>query len=337
MKISFFNLEEWAWNKVKEWTNNLNIEVKIYKNSINDVNVEEYKDSDIISTDSHSKLDKNILEKLDNLKFIITRTVGIDHIDLNYCKERNIKVYNIPDYGSRTVAEFTFMLILMLLKNYKKIEKSLREDLIINPYNIRGYDLQGLTLGVVGTGRIGTEVIKIAKGFDMNIIAYNKSIKQDLIEKYNVKFVSFEDLLKNSDIITLHLPLTNETYHIINKNNINLIKRGAYLINVSRGSLIETEALIEALEKGILSGVALDVVEGEELIRDELDILNKNIELEKIKKAFLVETLMKFDNVIITPHIAYNTWNSVNNILNKTLNTIEEILKGNYDLYNKIL
>ena len=150
------------------------------------------------------------------------------------------------------------------------------------------------------------------------------------------KKVRLDTLLKNSDIVTLHLPLTDKTKHIINKKNIKLFKKGSILINTARGGLVETEALIYGLKKGILKGVALDVIEGEKVLKEELDVLRKQPSYEELRNALIGHALLKFENVIITPHLAYNTWEALERIDKKTVETIYNFLKGKR-LYNRVV
>jgi len=323
-KIAFFELEGWEKEIIEK--NLQGHELILLNEKLSDTIIDKVKDAEIISVFIYSRITSDILEKLPSLKAIVTRSTGYDHIDIEACRKKGIHVYNIPDYGSNTVAEFTFLLILALYRRFREILSSEWIDAI----RTRGYELQGKTIGVIGTGRIGSRVVKLAHAFGMKILAYDLYPRKELIEKYNVKYVDLETLLRESDIITLHLPLTKETYHLINRQNIKLVKKGAILVNTARGALVETEAIIEALDKGILGGVALDVFEGEHVLKEEIDIVygKKQYSIEELKKGLEAHILMKYPNVIITPHIAYNTWEAVHRILDQTIETIKQILKG---------
>ncbi len=207
----------------------------------------------------------DIVSKL-NAKAIITRSTGFDHIDIKACNEKKIKVYNIPRYGSNTVAEFTFALLLSLTRKIVKANERVKK-LDFNLEGLRGMDIRGKTLGIVGLGEIGTCVAEIAKGFKMNILVFTRTKDTKLAKKIGFRYVDFNTLLRNSDVITFHVPLTPATKHMINMKNIELIKKGAILVNTSRGEVVETEAVIKALDKKILSGAGLDVLEEEELIK----------------------------------------------------------------------
>jgi len=323
-RIAFLELEGWEKDIIEEKLKGHDL--ILLKEKLSDEVIDKIKDVEILSVFIYSRITSEVLDKLPRLKAIVTRSTGYDHIDMEACRKKGIHVYNIPDYGSNTVAEFTFLLIMAL---YRKL-KEIWESKWVDPVKFRGHELQGKIIGVVGTGRIGSHVVKLAHAFGMRILAYDLYPRKELIEKYNVKYVDLETLLRESDIITLHLPLTKETYHLINRDNIKSIKKGAILINTARGSLVETEAIVEALDKGILAGVALDVVEGEQVLREEIDIIygRKQYSLEELKKGLEAHVLMKYPNAIITPHIAYNTWEAVHRILDTTIETIKQIIKG---------
>ena len=211
-------------------------------------NVSDYKDSEIISCFIYSALDSNVLSKLENLKLISIRGTGFDNIDQEYCKSHGIKISNVPEYGSRTVAEYTFALILSLTR---KIYQSINQSKVLdfNHSNLRGIDLYGKTLGIIGLGKIGINVAEIAKGFGMNIVVNSRTKNADLEEKLGIRHAELDELLQVSDIVTLHLPLTPETSHLINKENILKFKNGSYLINTARGGLIDTETLLLDLKR----------------------------------------------------------------------------------------
>lgn len=325
MKIAIFNAENPETEKFKQELKEH--EIKIFKENIQDVEPEQFKDSEIISVFIHSKVNKNIINQMPNLKFIATRSTGFDHIDLETCKEKGIQVSNVPFYGENTVAEHTFALILSLSRNiHRTYVRTINNNFSLE--NLQGFDLKGKTLGVIGTGRIGLHVIRMAKGFGMNILAFDINKNEFLEEILEFKYVSLEDVLQNSDIISLHAPLNNSTYHLINKNNIHLIKKGAILINTARGGLVETEALLEALDKGILSGAGLDVFEGEEYILEEGCKLHDDYS-QDVKR--LIEqncSLLHRENVVITPHNAFNSKEAVERIFKTTIENIKGFISG---------
>ncbi len=325
MKAAFFELEGWEIPVIERELPPHGIKVvKLEKRPLEKADLEEIKEVEVLSVFIYSKITKEVIDALPNLKLITTRSTGFDHIDVDCASERGIAVCNVPDYGMETVAEYTLMLILSLLRKLRPtIERTCRG--IFDRSGLRGHDLEGKTVGVVGTGRIGSRLIKLLSGFDINILAYDVKPKKELIEKFGVRYVPLEELLKNSDIVTLHVPYLPSTHHLINRENIKLLKKGSYLINTSRGSVVETEAIIWALKEGILEGVALDTFEGEEVWAEEELIIfrgEKDVSPEILKKALENFALAQFENVILTPHNAYNTHEAIMRILEKTLKNI---------------
>jgi len=334
-KILFCDVEDWEKEKLERILEKSGIkEYVIEKRSVNEI--PDISNFTVISPFIYSKIDEKEIERAKNLKLIVTRSTGFDHIDMEKCKKRKITVCNIPDYGTSTVAEYTVLLILALLRKFKQVIKAIEKEVEINPEKLRGNDLKGKVVGIIGAGRIGTEVAKILHSFQTKILYFDIRENNIIEEKYRGKRVSLEELLRNSDIITLHVPLTPSTYHLINKKNITLIKKNAILVNTSRGSVVETEALIYALENDMLKGVALDVFEGEEIIKKELDVLKRDVDYTEIKKALAAHVLSKFENVILSPHIAYNTEEALERILEKTIETIKRFQEGK-ELYNKLV
>lgn len=330
MKIAFFEVEDWEENYLKEKLKGN--QLSFFKDVLNEKNVETVNDADIISVFIYSKINKNLLDKLKKLKAITTRSTGFDHIDINECRKRKILIFNVPYYGENTVAEHTFALILALSRKiHKSYDRTIRGNFSLE--GLRGFDLKGKTLGIVGLGHIGIHVARIARGFEMNVLAYDLKKDTKLSKKLGFKYVSFENLLKNSDIVTLHCPDNKKTHHLLNKENISLIKKGAYLINTARGGLIETKALVKALADGDIGGAALDVLEEESLIKEEIQLLSKNFPKENLENLLQNHLLLTFDNVIITPHNAFNSKEALQRILDTTLENINSILnkkaKGN--------
>lgn len=276
----------------------------------------------------NSRVDKKIIELLPNLKMIATRSTGFDHIDLQTCKEKGIAVCNVPVYGENTVAEHTFALILSLSRNLRQAYlRTVQNNFSLD--GLMGFDLKGKTLGIVGTGHIGLHVIRMAVGFGMKVLAFDVK-KQS--EPVNFEYVSFEEILKRSDIISLHVPYLPSTRHLINRNNICLIKKGAYLINTSRGGLIETDALIEAIDKKILSGAGLDVLEEEEYVLEEKRLLEgpeTKEHWQRIQTTLKNHVLLHRENVIYTPHMAFYSYEAVQRILETTAGNIQSFLQGN--------
>lgn len=324
MKICFFEVTEYEKNRFKQkFTDD---DVYFFCESIQDVNISNFTDVEAISVFVHSKLSGDILKKLPNLKIIATRSTGIDHVDAQYCANNNIAIKNVPLYGENTVAEHTFALILSLSR---KIHKSYVRSIHGNfsSVGIQGFDLQNKTIGIIGGGRIGLHVARMAKSFGMHVRVYD--IKQDafLAELINFKYVTLEELLRQSDIISLHVPLNKYTEHMINDESLKMVKPGAILINTARGGLVDTDSLLDALDKGILSGAGLDVIEGEEYLMEE------NLAYSPIEKANKIisssKRLLENENVVMTPHNAFNSIEAVNRIIDTTINNLTNNEKVN--------
>jgi D-lactate dehydrogenase len=234
---------------------------------------------------------------------------------------------NVPEYGSNTVAEHTFALILSLTR---KIYQSINQAKQVNfdHTQVRGVDLKDKTIGIIGLGKIGINVLRIAQGFGMKVLAYNHSFNDELQKKYDFEYANLDNLLALSDVITLHLPLNDHTRHIINKENIVKCKQGSYLINTARGGLIDTEALILGLDSGILAGAALDVLEEENNFSDEAMILTPQFQKNAdYKKLLMNHILMNHPHVLITPHNAFNSIEALERIDRTSIENIQDFLK----------
>ena len=261
------------------------------------------------------------------LKMVATRSTGYDHIDLKAARRRGIAVANVPSYGENTVAEHTFALFLSLSRNvHKAYLKTTQADFSLE--GLQGFDLKGKILGVVGAGHIGLHVIKIAKGFGMKVLAYDVRRQPFLSEVLDFQYASLNELLQASDIVTLHTPYGPQTHHLINRPAIQQMKRGALLINTARGSLVETDALVWGLDQGIVGGAALDVLEGEDLIKEERQLLSADFSKEKLVTALKNHILLHRENVVITPHIAFFSKEALQRIVETTVSNIFNFLSG---------
>lgn len=320
MKIAFFEMEKWEEDFFSEKFNGH--ELYFDTNPISFEALEKVKDYEIISGMIYSEFPKEIIEKLSSLQMISTRSTGFDHIDLKICKEKNILVSNVPDYGSVTVAEHTFALILALSRKIvPSVERTRRGD--FNLEGLRGFDLNGKTLGVVGLGSIGKSVVRIAKGFGLNILVYTRNPDQSLANELGVDFVDLDELLGRSDIVSLHVPYSESTHHLINKENIQKFKKGSLLINTARGGVVETEAILIGLENSLLKGAGLDVLEEECMVKEENQLLTKKfLEECDIKTQLLNHVLLTKENVVITPHNAFNSTEALQRIVDVTAENI---------------
>lgn len=201
-------------------------------------------------------------------------------------------------------------MILNLSRNvHKSYIRTVHDDFSIN--GLMGFDLQDKTIGIIGAGHIGLHMVRIARGFGMDVLVYDSNNSKFLSETLDFKYVDLKTLLKKSDVISLHVPYCAATKHLINRKNITLIKKGAILINTARGALIETEALIQALDKKILRGVGLDVLEEENMLLEEKHLLTRQESDKKLAKLAKDHILLAKDNVIYTPHIAFYSQEAV--------------------------
>lgn len=261
-------------------------ELEIFEEKTVDVSKlkERVKDTDILVI-ANSPLSGEVIRSAKNLKMISVAFTGVDHVDLEACRENNILVSNAAGYSTPSVAELTFGLIISLLRNIVPLDKKTRQGKTKEGYRQR--DLYGKTLGVVGTGAIGKNVAEIGLAFGCDVIAYNRSENEELKEK-GVRYLELDELMKKSDIVTIHLPLNDETIGIIDEHKISLMKEDALLINAARGPIIDNEALGKALKDRKIAGAGIDVFDMEPPLDKEYELLDT-------------------DNSILTPHIGYAT------------------------------
>ena len=322
--IVFLEVEAWEEDFLKRlcppaWR------ARYYAEEVDRIDLAKIADAQIISVFIYSNLDASVLNQLPSLRMIATRSTGVDHIDMASCRERNIVVSNVPSYGANTVAEHMFALLLSLSRKiYPARERTLHNDFSF--HGLQGFDLMGKVLGVIGTGQIGQHVIRIAKGFQMKVTAYDPHPDAAASERLGFEYVDLDTLLARSDVISLHCPLTPATQHMIGKSAFQKMKPGVYLINTARGGLIDTEALLWALDAGIVAGAGLDVLEEEEAVREERELLSGRFDGAKLQAVLRNHVLANDERVIITPHIAFNSREAVERILHTTVENIAAYL-----------
>jgi D-lactate dehydrogenase len=282
----------------------------------------------VLSPFIYTPVTAEVVEKLPELKLVTTRSTGFDHIDLAACAKKGITVSNVPFYGENTVAEHTWALVLALSRKiFQSYERTEKGDFTTT--GLRGFDLKGKTLGVVGCGHIGQHVVSYARAFEMDVVVFDARPDQALAERLGFTYVSLDALLKESDVITLHAPYNEKTHHLLNAENMQLIKRGAVLVNTARGGLVDTIALVQALEQGVLSGAGLDVLEEECEIKEESELLSPEFHKKcDLKTLVANHVLLKRNDVIITPHNAFNSQEALQRILDTTIGNIEAFLGG---------
>ncbi|RYG32676.1 hypothetical protein EON81_20080, partial [bacterium] len=260
------------------------------------------------------KIGGEVFDAMPKLKLVVTRSTGYDHIDLAEAEKRGIAIGNVPEYGSTTVAEFTFGLILALTRKIPQAVASTRDG-GFSVKGLTGIDLEKKTLGIVGLGKIGRNVARMAKGFAMDVLSY---------DPYKPDSTPLDELLAEADVVALCCPLTPETRHLIDARTLSLMKEGSYLVNTARGPVVDSAALLEALESGRLAGAALDVLEGEEALQagesDTHEAVNR--------------TLMSHAKVLVTPHLAFDSEEALVRIRETTVEVLQAFAKG--DVLNTV-
>ncbi|MAG02052.1 hypothetical protein CMI42_01840 [Candidatus Pacearchaeota archaeon] len=303
MKIAFFLIEEESRERFLEKFGDH--EVKIFEEALNEDNIEKVRDVEVLVSrpvGMKTEFNRETLERFPNLRFILTMSTGFDHVDLEYCKERDIVVSNIPSYSEESVGEHVFALLLAMSK---KIPESLikAENVGLDPKRIRGFELKGRTLGVIGGGHIGLKVIRIAKGFGMKVKVYDVVFNEEASKELGFEYVELGELIEESDVISLHAPYNDNTYHLL-KDNLSRVKEGCVIINTARGELIDHDVLIELLKSGRISA-GLDVFEEDRL-----------------------GELINLDNVILTPHNAANTKEAREIMIDGSIRVVEGFVEG---------
>lgn len=261
---------------------------------------------DVLIVRSRTKVRRDVIEKAKKLKIIARAGTGLDNIDVNVAREKGIKVINTPEGPSRSVAELVIALIFALFRNITTADRSMKAGKWIKKQLI-GNEIKGKKLGIIGFGRIGREVAKIAKALGMEIMAYDVIDVGEFCKEIGAKKCNIGEILRNADVITLHLPLTENTKNFLDLKKIKLMKKGSYLINTSRGGVINNDALLWGLENDILKGVALDVY------------------TEEPPKSEILKKIIEDQKVIATPHIGGNT---IEALRNNSIIIVEKIIKN---------
>lgn len=282
-------------------------ELVVYKDRVEDVEVlkQRASGSDILVI-ANMPLKGEVINSVENLKMISVAFTGVDHVDIKVCRERNIALCNAAGYSTSSVAELTYGLIFSVLRNIVPLDKATREGKTKNGYSQN--DLSGKTIGIVGTGAIGIKVAEIAKAFGCKVLAYNRSKKAE-VEALGAKYVSLEELLKESDVVSIHVPLKDDTRALINEEKIALMKSNSILINTARGAIIDNAALAKALEEGKIAGAGIDVFDMEPPIPENYPLL-------------------KAPNTVLAPHVGFATEEAMVRRAHITFNNIAKWLEG---------
>jgi D-lactate dehydrogenase len=302
-------------------------------------------DAEIVSIFIHDQIDDVFLADHPNLKLIATRSRSVDHIDLAACRARGVNICHVPHYADESVAEHTFALLLSLTRRLRELMIHAK-DAGFSYAAVRSVELSGKTLGVIGMGHVGQRVADLARAFGMKVVAHDIERPPELAQQLSFEWVSLDELLARSDIISLHATLSAETYHVINRESLGKTKRGVIIINTARGALIETAALRDALESGHVGGAGLDVLQDERVLRQSVpDIIASDIirhlrsdalaqeahdadRIRELRELVLGDALLARPNVVFTPHVAFNSEEAVARLREVTAENLKAYLAG---------
>ena len=320
-RIIFFDIKDYDREFFEKYGKNYNYEMSFFKSRLSLENVHLTKGYDVVCAFTNDDIGKETIDAMaeNGVRLLAMRCAGFNNVSLKDIHNR-FKVVRVPAYSPHAIAEYTVGLILAVNRKINKAYVRTREgNFSIN--GLMGVDLYGKTAGIIGTGKIGQILIKILKGFDMKVIAYDLFPNQKVAEELGFEYVSLDELYANSDIISLNCPLTKDTQYMINRRSMLKMKDGVILVNTGRGQLIDSADLVEALKDKKVGAVALDVYEEEENYFFE-DKSTQVIEDD------ILGRLLSFYNVLITSHQAYFTKEAVEAITVTTLNNIKDIVEG---------
>ena len=320
-KIIFFDIKDYDREFFEKYGKNYNFEMSFFKSKLSLENVNLTKEYDVVCAFTNDDIGKETIDAMaeNGVKLLAMRCAGFNNVSLKDIKER-FKVVRVPAYSPHAIAEYTVGLILAVNRKINKAYVRTREgNFSIN--GLMGVDLYGKTAGIIGTGKIGQILIKILRGFDMKVIAYDLFPNQKIADELGFEYVSLDELYANSDIISLNCPLTKETQYMINRRTMLKMKDGVILVNTGRGMLIDSADLVEALKDKKIGAVALDVYEEEEnyFFQDKST---------QVIEDDILGRLLSFYNVLITSHQAYFTKEAVEAITVTTLNNIKDFIEG---------
>jgi len=317
IKVAFFDTKEYDIPEFERYGKENDVELKFFDTKLTEDTVDLAKGYNAVVVFVNDKLNEKVIEQLsgNGVKLVALRCAGFNNVDLK-AAEGKIRVARVPAYSPYAVAEHAMALLLTSLRRIHKAYNRTREfNFSLNGFT--GFDLHGKTVGVVGTGKIGKIFINICKGFGMNVLAYD--VYPD--PNADINYTTLDELFKNSDIISLHCPLTAENEHLINQESIGKMKKGVYIINTSRGKLIDAEALIEGIKMKKVGAACLDVYE------DENDIFFKDRSGHILQDDVLAR-LISMPNVLITSHQAFLTQEALDNIAKVTVDNIVDFFNG---------
>jgi len=315
MKIAFFDSKPYDKIYFDIFAKKHKITIKYFETKLNEDTVNLAKGYDAVCVFVNDVINSIVIDALINLnvKIISLRSSGFNNIDLKQANGK-IHVFRVPSYSPHAVAEHTMALLLSSVRNIHKSYIRTRE-FNFSLANLLGFDLYQKNIGVIGTGKIGQIFIKLCRGFDMNVYAFDKFKNEEFAKKHDVEYTDLDTLFAKSDIISLHCPLTEETKHIINKDTIEKCKEGVIILNTSRGGLIDTEELIFGIKNRKIGAACLDVYE------EEADFFFEDLSADIVKDDTLTR-LISLPNVIVTSHQAFFTKEALSNIAKTTIENI---------------
>lgn len=320
IKIAFFDSKEYDKKLFNEYNEKYGYQITYLESRLNKETAPLARGFDVVCIFVNDIVDKDTIKILKDcgVKLIALRCAGFNNVDIKNM-DKDIKVVRVPAYSPYAVAEHAVALLLSIdRKIYKAYQRTKKYNFTLN--GLLGFDIHGKTVGVIGTGKIGKCFINIMKGFGTEVLAYDVYEDKNAEKEIGFKYVSLDELYEKSDIISLHCPLTEDNYKMINKNSIEKMKDGVYIINTSRGKLIDTNSLIEELTKGKIGGLGLDVYEDEEEFFLN-DMSNSYIRDEGLS------VLLSMPNVVITSHQAFFTKEALNKIASDTCENIKEFFE----------
>lgn len=327
IKVAFFDAKEYDKKSFNEYNKQYGYKITYFENKLTEETALLAKGFDAVCVFVHDTLDKKTIKKLEDygVKVIALRCAGYNNVDMS--EVVNIRVVRVPDYSPYAVAEHAVALLLGLdRKIYKAYQRTKKYNFSLD--GLLGFDLHCKTVGVIGTGKIGSVFINIMNGFGCNVVAYDLYPNKELEKKLGFKYVSLEELFKSSKIISLHCPLTDKTDKIINKKAMELMQSNVYIINTSRGQLIDTKALIKELETGKIAGLGLDVYE------DEAEYFFNDMS-NVYKRDKQLSFLLSMPNVLVTSHQGFFTEEALTKIAKDTMQNIKDIIQGK-DCINEV-
>ncbi len=322
IKIAFFDSKDYDKNLFNEYNKNYGYDITYFESTLNSETAVLTKGFDVVCIFVHDKIDEHTFKVLEEngVKLVALRCAGYNNVDFKHAG--SVRVVYVPEYSPYAVAEHACALLLNVTRKlYKSYQRTRKYNFTLD--GLLGFDIHGKTVGVIGTGKIGKIFIQIMNGFGANVIAYDLYPNEQESIRLGFKYVSFDELLASSDIISLHCPLTPETENIINSTSISKMKDGVVLINCSRGKLVDTQSLIKEMETGKIGGVGLDVYEDEDefFLRDMTNSYKRDINLS---------ILLSMPNVIITSHQAFFTREALNKIASDTCENIKQVFDGEH-------